>query len=218
MSEKSGSHRRIAVNVFSKSLVGAGAAALVALTAAAPAQAQYYPYPDQRRGVDVGSIARGVATAGAVAAVIGAITNATRGGAYGGYGNGTYGNGGYGNGTYGGTYGNGGYGNGTYGGTYGNGGYGYPNQGAGYGYGNQSFERAAVDACGAQAQRYGRVSIDNVEMRSRSTMRVRGMIEANAGGYGGYGSYGNAMERRTFTCSFRSDGRISDFDTQRVRY
>ena len=199
------------MKAFSKTLVGAGAAALVALTAAAPAQAQYYPYPDQRRGADLGAIARGVATAGAVAAVIGAITNATRGGGYGG----VYerGNGGYGNGTYGnGTYGNGTYGNGTYG----NGGYGYPSQ-SGYGYGNQNFERAAVDACGSQAQRYGRASIDNVEMRSRDTLRVRGMIEANAGGYGGYGSYGNSIERRTFTCSFRSDGRITDFDTPRVR-
>jgi hypothetical protein len=213
------------VNVISKALVGAGAAALVTLTAAAPAQAQYYPYPDQRRGVDVGAIARGVATAGAVAAVVGAITNAARGGAYGGvygnggYGNGTYGNGTYGNGTYGnGTYGNGTYGNGTYGG-YGNGGYGYPNQGAGYGYANQNFQSAAVNACASQAQRYGRVSVDNVELRSRSTMRVRGMIEANAGyNAGGYGNYGAGVERRTFDCSFRSDGRITNFDTGRVRY
>jgi hypothetical protein len=181
----------------------------VTLTAAAPAQAQYYPYPDQRRGVDLGAIARGVATAGAVAAVVGAITNATRGGAYGVYGNGGVYNGGYGNGTYGnGTYGNGGYNNG---------GYAYPSQG--YGYGNQNFEQAAVNACASQAQRYGRVSIDNVELRSRSTMRVRGMIEANAGyNAGGYGNYGAGVERRTFDCSFRSDGRISDFDTQRVRY
>ncbi|HEX8214750.1 MAG TPA: hypothetical protein VF582_04670 [Allosphingosinicella sp.] len=196
------------MNVFSKSLVGAGAAALVTLTAAAPAQAQYYPYPEQRRGVDLGAIARGVATAGAVAAVVGAITNATRGATYG---NGTYGNGTYGNGTYG---------NGTYGnGTYGNGGYGYPNQGAGYGYGNQSFEQAAVNACASQAQRYGRVSVDNVELRSRSTVRVRGMIEANAGyNAGGYGNYGAGVERRTFDCSFRSDGRITDFDTGKIRY
>ncbi|HEV2080752.1 MAG TPA: hypothetical protein VGR19_12780 [Allosphingosinicella sp.] len=185
------------MNALTKSLLGAGAAALATLTAAAPAQAQYYPYPDQRQGVDLGAIARGVATAGAVAAVVGAITNATRGGTYGG---------GYGNR---GVYGNG---------TYGNGGYGYPSQGAGYGYGSQNFERAAVDACGSQAQRYGRVSIDNVELRSRSTVRVRGMIEANAGGYGGYGSYGGGIERRTFDCSFRSDGRITNFDTGRVRY
>ena len=198
------------MNALTKSLLGAGAAALATLTAAAPAQAQYYPYPDQRQGVDLGAIARGVATAGAVAAVVGAITNAARGGTYGNrgvYGNGTYGNGGYG------VYGNGTYGNGTYG----NGTYGYPSQSRGYGYGSQNFERAAVDACGAQAQRYGRVSIDDVELRSRSTVRVRGMIEANAG-YGGYGSYGGGIERRTFDCSFRSDGRITDFDTGRVRY
>lgn len=197
---------------FAKMMVGAGAAALVTFAAASPAQAQYYPYP-QNNGVDVGQIVRGVAVAGAVSAAVGAITNAVRGGAYGNGGYGypnstTYPSGGYGYPTT--TYPNGGYSYPTT--TYPNGGYAYPG-----GYSVQAnsyanFERAAVSACGAQAQRYGRVSVDNVERRSNSTLRVRGMIEANAGVYGG------GLERRTFVCSFRNDGRVTDFDTDKVRY
>ena len=189
------------MNRFTKLMVGAGAAALATLTAASPAQAQYYPYPQQNSGIDMGQIVRGVAVAGAVSAAVGAITNAVRGGAYG--------NGGYGYPTT--TYPNGGT---SYPGTaYPNGGYGYPTSGypASYGYGVQNFEHAAVTACGAQAQRYGRVSVDNVERRSSKTMRVRGMIEASASVYGG------GIERRTFTCDFRNDGRVTDFDTDKVR-
>lgn len=74
---------------------------------------------------------------------------------------------------------------------------GYPAQG---GYGNQNFEQAAVNACGQQASRYGRVSISNVQPQSNSTLRVYGTVEVN-----GY-------QRRNFACSFRSDGRITDFD------
>lgn len=61
------------------------------------------------------------------------------------------------------------------------------------------FERAAVNACGQQASQYGRVSITNVEQRSRDTVRVDGRIQANDGRQG------------QFTCTFRSDGRIVDF-------
>jgi hypothetical protein len=168
-----------------------------------------------------------VAVAGAVSAAVGAIANAARGAA-GGYG---YPQGGYGypQGGYGYPqtgypttgYPQGGYGYPTTGypaAGYPAGGYGYP-AAQGYGYGNQNFQQAAVNACATQAQRYGRVSVDNVELRSRSTMRVRGMIEANAGyNAGGFGNYGTALERRTFTCSVRSDGRITDFDTDKIRY
>lgn len=205
------------MNRFAKLSVGVGAAALAALTVAAPAQAQYYPYP-QNGGVDVGTIVRGVAAAGAVSAVVGAIANAARG-ATGGYGYPQGGGYGYPQGGYGypqgSAYPQGGYGYPSQ--TYPQGGYGYP-AGQGYGYGNANFERAAVDACAAQAQRYGRVSVDNVELRSRSTVRVRGVVEGT-GGYqnAGYGNYGG-LERRTFDCSFRSDGRIANFDTKKVRY
>lgn len=88
----------------------------------------------------------------------------------------------------------GGYGNGSYGG-YGNGGYG------GYGgYGSGNFQQAAINACGSQASRYGQVQIRDVRQQSSSTLRVYGNV---------YNRYGRSDD---FACSFRSDGRITDFD------
>ena len=75
-------------------------------------------------------------------------------------------------------------------------GYGYPDQG----YGSQNFQQAAVNACGQQAARYGQVRISNVQQSSSSTLRVYGTV--STGGY----------QQRNFACSFRSDGRITDFD------
>ena len=70
------------------------------------------------------------------------------------------------------------------------------------GYNNQSFQSAAVNACGAYAQqRYGRVAITDVRARSQTTLRVYGTVEVN-----------NGYQRRRFECDFRSDGRITDFD------
>lgn len=186
-----------------KNTLGAGVATLMALGAAAPAQAQYYPYPQSRGGLDVGGIVRGIGTAEAV----GAIMDAVRGR---GYGNRNYG---YGNRDYG--YGNGGYGNGDYGyerGDYGNGSYGYGDRS--YGYGVQGIEHHAVNACASQAQRYGRVSISDVERRGNRSLRVRGVIDAGGYNNGGYDNYGG----RSFSCSVRDDGRITDFDVGRSRY
>lgn len=71
---------------------------------------------------------------------------------------------------------------------------------SGYGgYGGASFEQAAVNACGSQASRYGQVSIQDVRQSSSSSLRVYGYVRSN------YGS-------RNFACTFRSDGRITDFD------
>jgi hypothetical protein len=188
-------NRRFAMNTLTRTMTGAAAAALVTLTAAAPAQAQYRDYdpydPYYRSGVNTGDIIRGVAVAGAAAAAVGAISNAVRGGLYGGYG---YPQGGYG---------------------YPQGGYGYPQGGYGnYGYG----DRAAVDACAYQAQRYGRMSITDVDRRGSRSYRVRGVIDAAYNsGYGGYG-YNRYPERRSFKCDAREDGRVTDFDTKRIRY
>lgn len=66
------------------------------------------------------------------------------------------------------------------------------------GYG-QSFQQAAVNACGSAASRYGQVSIRNVRQVSARTLRVHGVVGSRYGG-------------RNFACSFRSDGRITDFD------
>ena len=65
---------------------------------------------------------------------------------------------------------------------------------------SQQFERAAVDACGRQASQYGRVSISGVQQTSRDTLRVTGRIDA-----------GDRYDRQ-FTCTFRSDGRIIEFN------
>ena len=71
--------------------------------------------------------------------------------------------------------------------------------GGGYdqGYGNQNFQQAAVNACGSQASRYGQVRITNVQQVSSSTLRVYGVVSSG-------------FDQRSFTCSFRSDGRITD--------
>lgn len=71
--------------------------------------------------------------------------------------------------------------------------------GSNQGYGNNNFQQAAVNACGGEASRYGQVSIQDVRQQSSSTLRVYGVVGSN------YGS-------RNFQCSFRSDGRITDFD------
>jgi hypothetical protein len=65
----------------------------------------------------------------------------------------------------------------------------------GYGYGGGNFSQAAVNACGNYASRYGQVAITNVRQTSNDKVHV-------------YGYAGN----RDFDCSFRSDGRITDFD------
>ena len=71
--------------------------------------------------------------------------------------------------------------------------------GAGQNDGNNDFARAAVNACGNHASQYGQVQIRDVRQQSRDTLRVSGVVGSN---------YGN----RNFECSFRSDGRITDFD------
>ena len=68
------------------------------------------------------------------------------------------------------------------------------------GMGGQSFQDAAVEACANEARRYGSVNVTDVRAQSSSTLRVLGTI--NMQNY----------ERRQFGCSFREDGRITDFD------
>ncbi len=63
------------------------------------------------------------------------------------------------------------------------------------------FERAAVNACGQEAQRYtrDRIRVERVDQTSRDTVRVDGRIETRD------------RDRDEFTCTFRSDGRIAGF-------
>lgn len=76
--------------------------------------------------------------------------------------------------------------------------YGSP-YGSAYGYGNSGFSQAAVSACANYASRYGRVSVSQVRQTSSDKVHV-------------YGYANNGYQARDFDCSFRSDGRISDFD------
>lgn len=104
-----------------------------------------------------------------------------------------------------------------------------------YGYGNRYRYRDdyqnAVNACGYQADRYGRgrVSILDVD-RTGNGYRVRGVIDGQAGygGYGGgydrydrydrnrgYGNYDRYDARVAFTCRTDRYGRVRDFDVNR---
>ncbi|MGI8943379.1 MAG: hypothetical protein ACR2FJ_03945 [Qipengyuania sp.] len=74
------------------------------------------------------------------------------------------------------------------------------NNNSGYGYGsNNDFERAAVNACGREASRYGRVAIDQVTQVSRDVVRVVGRTDSRD------------SRRDQFSCAFRSDNRIVEF-------
>ena len=69
------------------------------------------------------------------------------------------------------------------------------------GQGGPDFQEAAIDACGREASRYGQVRVDDVQQVDRDTLRV-------------FGTINNNFDRRAFGCSFRADGRITDFDIQ----
>jgi hypothetical protein len=118
-----------------------------------------------------------------------------------------------------------------------------------YGYDNRyryrDDYRNAVNACSYEAERYaqgGRVSITDIDRRSNSRYRVRGVVDAGYGNYGGTAGYdprynrgydprynrgydrnnrrydNRYAQRVEFECDARSDGRITDFDVERRRY
>ena len=90
-----------------------------------------------------------------------------------------------------GTLGSAGYGNG-----YGT--YGYPAGYGGYGYGS-SFSQAAAQACARYASRYGQVSVRNVQPLDANHVKV-------------FGYASNGFRNEGWDCTFRSDGRVVDFD------
>ena len=101
--------------------------------------------------------------------------------------------------------------------------------GMSYGYGYRDRYRNdytnAVQACGYQAERFGRgrVQITDVDRRGYNSYRVRGVIDAgfNSYGRGGYGyDRGFGYDRRggdrvSFACTARANGRVTDFDVNR---
>ena len=62
-----------------------------------------------------------------------------------------------------------------------------------------NFQQAAVQACGNHASQYGQVQVRDVRQQDSQTLRVYGTVSSN-------------YQNRNFECSFRSDGRITDFD------
>ena len=83
-------------------------------------------------------------------------------------------------------------------GTLGSAGYGQSGYGYNQGYGG-GFSQAAAQACASYASRYGAVQVSSVRQVSSSSVKVYGYAQR------GYGS-------DNWDCTFRSDGRISDFD------
>ena len=160
------------MRTIAKIMTGAAAAALVTLSAAAPAQAQYYGrgYYHDRDDIDLGDIAAGIAIVGGVALAIDALDGDDR----------------------------------YYDGRYYDRGYGYNN---GYRRGGA---RAAVNACGYEARRYGsRVTITDVDRRDYATFRVRGRIDVRDYDYGRWGPRYD-IDRDGFTC-YAQGGRVVDF-------
>ena len=75
----------------------------------------------------------------------------------------------------------------------------YSPYGSGYGYGGGGFSQAAAQACAGYASRYGAVRVTSVRQTDGDRMKVYGYVSR------GFGS-------DNWDCTFRADGRISDFD------
>jgi hypothetical protein len=94
-----------------------------------------------------------------------------------------------------------------------------------YGYGNRyryrDSYRDAVNACGYEAERYGRgrVSITDVDRRGNG-YRVRGVIDRfdRFDRYDRYDRYDRRETRTAFTCRTDYYGRVRDFDVNRYRW
>ena len=68
-----------------------------------------------------------------------------------------------------------------------------------YSYGSVSFSQVAASACANYASRYGAVRVTSVRQTSSDRMHVYGYVSR------GWGS-------DNWDCTFRADGRITDFD------
>ena len=201
------------MNILTKSLLSAGAAAAALVTVAAPAQAQgrYDRYDRNRDGISAGEVIAGAVILGGIAAVI-ASSDDDR----------------YDNRNYNRGYDNNGYNNGSY------------NNG---GYNNGNGSRRAVNQCVRTVENWANgysrsdvTQISNIE-RTRNGYRVTGRLVVQDGwrgtnrGYGndrydrddrydgsngynsqGYGrGYERGYDRGRFTC-FVERGRVVDVD------
>ena len=198
------------MRTITKAMAGIATAAMISVTAAAPAEARHRYYHRDRGGVDVGDVVAGAAIVGGIAAIAHGINQRNR------YDRGyTYGR------PYAPAYGNGAYGQ-SYAPAYGNGyaypGGGYDYRGSGYGggyaYGNGyggTNDRLAVDLCAREASRYGQFrDIDDID-REYGSVRVRGDIDVRD--YRDRDGY----DKQSFTCTVAGD-RIYDFRVEGRRW
>ena len=77
-------------------------------------------------------------------------------------------------------------------------------------------ERYAVEACSYRAERYGRISIDQVRPYKSRSWRVYGIADPSA--YGSRYGYDRRAVPRSFTCTVRDDGKVTKFKTKKIRY
>ena len=85
------------------------------------------------------------------------------------------------------------------------------NDGGRYGYDYRDRYRndytAAVNSCAYTAERYGQVRINDVDRTGANRYRVTGTVDRGGYGYDRYDRYGG----RYFTCSARTNGRVTNF-------
>ena len=65
---------------------------------------------------------------------------------------------------------------------------------------SQQLQAAAVNACTQQASPHGQATVNTLQQIGSGTLRANGTIAANG-----------SRPPRSFTCTFRSDGQITDF-------
>jgi hypothetical protein len=172
------------MNKISNAMTGAAAAALMTITAAAPAQAQYYEPQD--RGISTQDIITGAVVVGGIVAAVSAL--------------------GRGNDRYDNRYDNRGYG--AYGNSYGNNRYGGGIEQRAVDSCAYEAQRRY------QRQGNARIlQVSHLEPR-RNDIRVHGVMEVQDHRYNnrGYSNRGYA-QRVGFTCTTRLDGRVSNFRT-----
>ena len=198
------------MKAVTKFLTGAAAAAAMTVTAASPAQAQIFGGNRNRGGIDTGDIITGVAVVGGIAAILGAFNRN-------GNGNGR---------TYGSEY--------AYRDGYQNAVNACGYEAERYGQGGQvsvtdvdrrgsdSYRvRGVIDAGYNNNGAYGRY--DNrydPRYSNRYDPRYDTRYDSRYGNrydpYARAGTYGRYNQRLEFSCTARSDGRVRDFDIDRV--
>ena len=62
----------------------------------------------------------------------------------------------------------------------------------------EDFEAAAAEACSARGSRFGRVTVTGVQRLGDARVRVDGTLQ-------------EPTRQRSFTCDFRSNGKIAEF-------